>query len=1500
MEIINTNFVRHVYHLADIHVRKNPERESEYIDAFKKTCDVIRGDCENSLIVIAGDVFHDSYSATAIKLVKEFFVALGEISDIVVFRGNHDQANKSDNGALDYLSPILYKLRTKNNIYLLEKSGAYQYGNIIFGYTDVYDNQIFRLPNENYEGKIKIGLWHGSCGPLSHSKNHNAFHPTNFSDYDIVMLGDIHTHHYVNEDRTIAYAGSLIQQNYGEELRNHGLIKWDLNNRKSEFMPIESEYGHITININSDKYEIPPEIPKYVNLRIVYSDSCAEIINKIRDKISSVATIQSYKEKKSERETVERSDITIMEDNGQNQTETLCETLMNYINKNLNCESDKIDNIKGKLMQIFEETMQKPEYSRRVVKLNYIVFNNFNLFGQHNVIDYNAFRGIVNFNGKNGIGKSTAAVQVLLYAIYGKMDEVVPEYINNKQRAMSTIICANVNGRQYIIKRLSLFRDKLRKNANCKSSVILLCNGADISEKDNTCTNQKIISIIGDPDEFINTCIMEQGKNTGFIDFSDTNRKKYITSIANLDTYEKICEKLAYENRVGVSKIKDCEEKIYPDVKNKCVSRIEQKNTMLNEFHGTLSHLQNVKRELTGKFSDICERKMRISLKLNELSQYASIEISDLDELTRRLDEYTTKKEEFEAIMNDCEIAAAELNSKLSTYDATHATHNIHDKKRIFDLNKKMHLDRLHETINTLWMEYADTSSLEIEVLEFNKYKSIMENEIKLNEKNITDANEKLERLSKLINDYDGNVDLKKKYCEYLELSNKYSKMRDNVETLEIKLTNVNKLVGRDAKKYNDITAQLNALTEKRGEMHDKIVKIKNKRLVDATNNKKRLDELQHSRDALLKRYKKIGKIDNTLQEQLKAELAELRKTKKSISSENKVLITKAQHYELPNDALTKYDEYINAEAECSTQRQKYTQIEHDMQNAKQILDKYKNHKYNAKCDACMANPITAHIIDAGSKIKELEGEHENTRKYLRECDDKLSSLMPYKDTMKIIEILKDCDSRIKMNDEKLSAMDANITIRNTKMRKLQQISNDAMRNKKIQDTLSEIDREMHELTKDGEKNINDMENECEEIARQIIKLHGDVEPLKMNIALKNGLCGELDEIKKDAKIMLDMVNSNKIYEKKYFEYESNVKMHRQLTNKIAIMISENNKTMERLDASEKLDKTQRYNELKRNNAIVMGKIGAIKEDICTISNEKLQEYEEYTDINAKFRDINNKKSECDGQIKEHTIMILKLERDIELASKNKINKEKYAELKREFNNVMELHDSLEGKVNDNEENIRRLENQIEQLKRECALLDDYMTTIIELGKNRQLNDDIIDIIRNKFIGDMLNNTIMQEIKTMANNILSEFVSFKVDMICGEKTIKIDKIGLDGKRSCATKMSGYEKLMTNIVFRMAINEWNRRYGINFFIIDEGFSYCDDNAIEKMEGLFEYMRKKYAYVIVVTHNEQLKTYMDRTITFQSLEGYSQINMISENNKEIIERHKANFESITNLT
>ena len=118
------------------------------------------------------------------------------------------------------------------------------------------DIVVFRPPFNEKIHYVKRNVAVGGDEVMVHNgtlylapKNGDEDIKANFNGYEIVLLGDIHKHQYMNKERTVCYAGSLIQQNHGESRGGHGYVKWNTETKESRLKEIENEYGYMTIKI---------------------------------------------------------------------------------------------------------------------------------------------------------------------------------------------------------------------------------------------------------------------------------------------------------------------------------------------------------------------------------------------------------------------------------------------------------------------------------------------------------------------------------------------------------------------------------------------------------------------------------------------------------------------------------------------------------------------------------------------------------------------------------------------------------------------------------------------------------------------------------------------------------------------------------------------------------------------------------------------------------------------------------------------------------------------------------------------------------------------------------------------------------------------------------------------------------------------------------------------------------------------------------------------------
>ena len=271
----------YVIHIADIHIYNDDtslhSRKNEYVSVFSNLILDLKNNKNikknNTITMIAGDIFNDPYkdkgktTPNAVRLFKNLIYKLSKLTVVVIIPGNHDNnikfQNNEDYSIIDTLSSVLDGMTgIDKNIFYLKKTGTYLLGNCYFYTTSVFDIDCIKgkenyskrqelLPKKinNVNGEIHICLLHCAIDGLVTQDGfilpNCTYKLDDITPYDFTMLGDWHTTKFFND--TIAYPGSLIQQNQGESIDKHGYILWDLYNKKGKFYKIPNDYGYVTL-----------------------------------------------------------------------------------------------------------------------------------------------------------------------------------------------------------------------------------------------------------------------------------------------------------------------------------------------------------------------------------------------------------------------------------------------------------------------------------------------------------------------------------------------------------------------------------------------------------------------------------------------------------------------------------------------------------------------------------------------------------------------------------------------------------------------------------------------------------------------------------------------------------------------------------------------------------------------------------------------------------------------------------------------------------------------------------------------------------------------------------------------------------------------------------------------------------------------------------------------------------------------------------------------------
>ena len=259
--------VKKIIHIADIHI-PNSEDERPYSDMLEnfltELFDEVKDYRDELRIVIAGDIFNQKIKTSneAKTIFHKLLNFLNAIGKTVIFAGNHDMLEKNVSKR-DSITPTFEIRDVYKNITFLDKELDYKSGiliddNIIWVLYSIFDK--FTQPDidglkERYPDHKIIGLYHGNIpGAVTDVgiQIDKGIDVNVFKGCDCVMAGHIHkTQEIKCGGVPVVYAGSLFQQNCGENITGHGFIVWDVENMTYKHHTVSNDYKIYKFTLSS-------------------------------------------------------------------------------------------------------------------------------------------------------------------------------------------------------------------------------------------------------------------------------------------------------------------------------------------------------------------------------------------------------------------------------------------------------------------------------------------------------------------------------------------------------------------------------------------------------------------------------------------------------------------------------------------------------------------------------------------------------------------------------------------------------------------------------------------------------------------------------------------------------------------------------------------------------------------------------------------------------------------------------------------------------------------------------------------------------------------------------------------------------------------------------------------------------------------------------------------------------------------------------------------------
>ena len=784
IEILNSDFTikngnnyDYIIHISDLHIRLQSRKE-EYEEVFKRLYDKIDNyKNENGLIVVTGDILHDKTSLTpeAIKLCLELFKNLSKRLKTIVIPGNHDglvNINERD----DNISGVLYD-KDIENLHYFKYSGIYKFNNIVFGICSIYDNNFINsnyvdtyIKNKGLKDMIKICLYHGMVGiveleGLYKAKGKLSIHE--FDGYDYVLLGDVHKYQYLNENKTIAYASSLISQNFAETDPYHGYLFWDLKNKSSHYEIIKNDYcykkcflnenilniDNLNFNLKNDEdlEKLKTCIPLYGQIKIMseYEES-NEMLKFLKNKFKKVKWTEMnnliINKGKKEEKLLSNMKIDIKE--------LIKEQI--YKTHKIHLDNSKID-------FIYNDITSKIKNRDKIAnswELISIQFDNLCIYGENNIIDLKKFNlnEVILISGRNNTGKSSI-IDIICFILYNKMgremnikNKIANEILNiNKKTGYGELII-KLGEKIFVIKR-----DYKRSNGKISISSFfyeLIDDKRELLLNTSELVNKKINEIFGAYDDFLFMNMILQFDNVSFRYMKQNDRKELLNRLLDLDKYENIEDLIKpiykdYEEKY--KKLLNYIENVdIEDLKLKIIKN----NDDLNKIKEDLSYSEKKRNSLMESINEFNKNYVKIDDKKienykNEIKNIKIVEEEkkDIDNKIKiiedKIKEYEMEKDNLKLINNKNILVEYYEEKKIDENNLEELNKKIEEllnnKKALYEIDV-INIDSLNNDIKEIEEKLIKISTVELEYEKFIKeyddiliqYNSKYENHISL------------------------------------------------------------------------------------------------------------------------------------------------------------------------------------------------------------------------------------------------------------------------------------------------------------------------------------------------------------------------------------------------------------------------------------------------------------------------------------------------------------------------------------------------------------------------------------------------------------------------------------------------------------------------------------------------------------------------------------------------------------------------------------------------
>jgi len=613
-------------HIADTHIR-NLKYHFEYREVFKqlyKSLKEEKVDC----IVHCGDIAHTKtqISPEFVDMCREFFENLAAIAPTYIILGNHD-GNLRNDSRQDAISPIVKAINNPNLILLRNAGETKINSEFCLNVLSVFDEDNWVSPTD--PNAVNIALYHGAIDKSKTDSNWTlgGDHSIEiFDDFDFAFLGDIHKTQKLDADGRIWYAGSTVQQNFGESL-DKGYLLWDIidkNTFTNTLITFENPKPFVTVKL-TEKGNLPrTPIPEGARVRVVSESNVS--LDKVRKAIEIVKykhnpeTVTYLNRAANQKINVEAPEGIRKQDLRDLKTQE--ELMAEYLN-----EFEVTEDVLEKVYDLNKKYNKQIEENEEVLRnINWSIqsleWDNLFNYGANNIVDFTKLEGIVGIFGKNYSGKSSI-VDSLLYTMYNSTSKSIRKnlnIINQNKQSCNSRARIKIDDEVFVVERSSKKYTKRLKGVETQEASTdlefykedVLGNVTVLNGTSRQDTDSNVRKHFGTIQDFLLTSMASQLDSLSFINEGSTKRKECLAKFLDLQIFDKkfkMAKEESAETKIALRKLEGVNfseqiESIKKDI-TKSELQIEQQKAICKSTKEELQELNLELSELSLKIDSV-------------------------------------------------------------------------------------------------------------------------------------------------------------------------------------------------------------------------------------------------------------------------------------------------------------------------------------------------------------------------------------------------------------------------------------------------------------------------------------------------------------------------------------------------------------------------------------------------------------------------------------------------------------------------------------------------------------------------------------------------------------------------------------------------------------------------------------------------------------------------------------------------------------------------------